>query len=122
MALYGDMSQRVRWELKVFAPTIEVYSIDEAFLDLEDASVAIDLSDLPRSSGSGEAVRRLREEEQLVRDGKLLTGLQENDPLRLYLEEVAGMPAFGDALLLAEDASFSITNLLKDAGFFNNYC
>ena len=34
MALYGDMSQRVRWVLEDFAPSIEVYSIDEAFLDL----------------------------------------------------------------------------------------
>ncbi len=34
MALYGDMSQRVRWVLEEFAPGIEVYSIDEAFLDL----------------------------------------------------------------------------------------
>lgn len=34
MSLYGDMSQRVRWVLEEFAPAIEVYSIDEAFLDL----------------------------------------------------------------------------------------
>lgn len=34
MVLYGDMSQRVRWVLEEFAPGIEVYSIDEAFLDL----------------------------------------------------------------------------------------
>ena len=34
MALYGDMSQRVRWVLESFAPAVEVYSIDEAFLDL----------------------------------------------------------------------------------------
>lgn len=40
MALYGDMSQRVRWVLEEFAPSIEVYSIDEAFLDLR--GIAID--------------------------------------------------------------------------------
>ena len=34
MALYGDMSQRVRWVLEEYAPSIEVYSIDECFLDL----------------------------------------------------------------------------------------
>ena len=34
MALYGDMSQRVRWVLESFVPAIEVYSIDEAFMDL----------------------------------------------------------------------------------------
>ena len=34
MALYGDMSQRVRWVLEEYAPAVEVYSIDEAFMDL----------------------------------------------------------------------------------------
>jgi DNA polymerase V len=33
-ALYGDMSQRVMTTLSQFAPEVEVYSIDEAFLDL----------------------------------------------------------------------------------------
>ena len=32
--LYGDMSQRVMQTLEQLAPTVEVYSIDEAFLDL----------------------------------------------------------------------------------------
>ncbi len=44
MALYGDMSQRVRWVLEEFAPSIEVYSIDEAFLDLRGMS-GIDFDD-----------------------------------------------------------------------------
>ncbi|MDH3256901.1 MAG: Y-family DNA polymerase [Nitrospinota bacterium] len=33
--LYGDMSQRVMDSLRLFAPDIEVYSIDEAFLRLD---------------------------------------------------------------------------------------
>jgi len=33
-ALYGDMSKRVMETLKCFSPHVEVYSIDEAFLDL----------------------------------------------------------------------------------------
>ena len=37
-ALYKDMSQRVRWVLEEFAPAVEVYSIDECFLDLRGAS------------------------------------------------------------------------------------
>jgi RNA polymerase primary sigma factor len=44
---------------------------------------------------------RLRQEAQLVESGKLLTGLEENDPLRLYLEELAATPATGDVDLLA---------------------
>ncbi|RZK27152.1 MAG: Y-family DNA polymerase [Flavobacterium sp.] len=33
-ALYGDMSRRVNMILQAFTPNIEVYSIDESFLDL----------------------------------------------------------------------------------------
>jgi DNA polymerase V len=35
-ALYGDMSQRVMDALQEFTPEVEVYSIDEAFMGLED--------------------------------------------------------------------------------------
>ena len=75
--------------------------LEELFEYLAENAVTIDLSDLPRNLGSGEAARRLREEEQLVRDGKLLTGLEENDPLRLYLQELASIPVCGDAEVLA---------------------
>jgi DNA polymerase V len=34
-ALYGDMSQRVMKTLQQFSPEVEIYSIDEAFLNLE---------------------------------------------------------------------------------------
>ena len=33
--LYGDMSERVMSSLRTFTPNLEVYSIDEAFLDLK---------------------------------------------------------------------------------------
>ena len=75
--------------------------LEEIFASLADNAVTIDLSDLPRNLGSGEAARRLREEEQLSQSGKLMTGLEENDPLRLYLEELAGIPVCGDAEVLA---------------------
>lgn len=39
MSLYDDMSHRVRWVLEEFAPSIEVYSIDEAFLDLRGMQI-----------------------------------------------------------------------------------
>ena len=75
--------------------------LEELFEYLAENAVTIDLSDLPRNLGSGEAARRLREEQQLVRDGRLLTGLEENDPLRLYLQELASIPVCGDAEVLA---------------------
>lgn len=84
-------------------------TLEDAFLDLEEASVAIDLSDLPRSGATGEAARRLREEEQLSRRGDLVSGLDENDPLRLYLEELAAIPVQGDLRLLSDQ-------LAKDRG------
>lgn len=34
-ALYGDMSQRVMQSLEEFSPNVEIYSIDEAFLDFD---------------------------------------------------------------------------------------
>ncbi|GAB2452249.1 DNA polymerase V subunit UmuC [Hymenobacter qilianensis] len=34
-ALYGDMSRRVMWYLGQVVPEVEIYSIDEAFLDLQ---------------------------------------------------------------------------------------
>jgi len=37
--LYGDMSNRMMMTLKTFAPDIEVYSIDEAFLNLSGIQV-----------------------------------------------------------------------------------
>ena len=76
-------------------------AMEELFLRLEEENIPIDLSDLPLAGASGEAARRLREEEQLVRSGKLLTGLEANDPLRLYLEELASIPVCGDPEVLA---------------------
>ncbi len=68
-----------------------------------DLSVPLDITDLPKASGTGEAALRLRLEEQLLREGRLLSGLEENDPLRLYLEELAAIPAFGDVDILAQE-------------------
>ena len=76
-------------------------AMEEVFLRLEEENIPVDLSDLPMSGASGEAARRLREEEQLVRSGKLLAGLEENDPLGVYLRELASIPACGDPELLA---------------------
>jgi DNA polymerase V len=46
-ALYGDMSNRVMQTLTGFTPNMEVYSIDEAFLDLSKFN-RIDLTDYGR--------------------------------------------------------------------------
>ena len=92
--------------------------IEDALEDLEVGSLQLDISGLPRAAGSGEAAVRLRQELQLARKGLNPADFEENDPLRLYLEEVAGMPAAGDEQLLAskcskgdESAMLSLTNL-----------
>lgn len=77
--------------------------MEEVFQHLEDLNVTIDISDLPSPGPSGQAALRLREEMQLVQKGRLLMDLEKNDPLRLYLEEVAAVPAVGDIRLVAEE-------------------
>lgn len=75
--------------------------VETALQDLEERHIALDIGDLPKDPGSGATAVRLRQEQQLVQSGRLLQGLEENDPLRLYLEEVAATPAAGDPALLA---------------------
>ena len=40
--LYGDMSRRVQEVLRMFSPSVEQYSIDEAFMDLEGIEADFD--------------------------------------------------------------------------------
>ena len=74
----------------------------EALDTLEQRGVALRLDRLPSLPTSGSTALRLRQEAQLVESGRLLEGLEENDPLRLYLEELAATPAAGDENLLAQ--------------------
>ena len=74
----------------------------EALDALAQKGVALSIRDLPNLPVGGNMALRLREEAQLVESGKLLTGLPENDPLRLYLEELAATPAAGDVEMLAQ--------------------
>ena len=77
---------------------------EDALQELEMACMALDLSELPRNVATGEAAARLRQEQQLIQKGLDPGALEENDPLRVYLEEVAATPAFGDENLLAQEA------------------
>ena len=75
---------------------------EEALLSLEEQGVALDISDLPTCGNDGEAAIRLKLEQKLAKTGQLQSSLEENDPLRLYLEELSEIPAAGDENLLAE--------------------
>lgn len=77
-------------------------SLEDAFRMLEDMTIQLDLNDLPRPSYSGENGLRLRTEVQFAENGMQPANLEETDPLRLYLEELAGIPVCGDVILLAD--------------------
>jgi len=80
-------------------------ALADAFRDMEERRIALDISDLPKAAAVGEAAVRLRREEQLVKQGTLLSALEENDPLRLYLEELASIPVCGDEDILAMECA-----------------
>lgn len=92
-------------------------AVEDGFLALEEKDILLNTATLPTTPG-GQAALRLRQEQQLVEKGLNLSDLESNDPLRLYLEEVAGIPAAGDEELLAirvasgeESAAQMLTNL-----------
>ncbi len=76
--------------------------VEDALQYLETSGIRLDISDLPKTSANGQAALRLRREEELVQTGSLLEKLEENDPLRLYLQEVAGLPNPADVQLMAQ--------------------
>ena len=86
-------------------------AVEDALMELERCDVLLDISDLPKTSGTGEAALRLRREAELVKKGTLLTALDENDPLLLYLQELAGIPACGDPEMLAQECASGNTRV-----------
>ena len=96
----------------------EEQQLEDAMQDLETGCMFLDISGLPKVGGAGEAAIRLRREVQLAKEGLDPELLDENDPLRLYLEEIAATPVCGDENLLAaacakgdESAMLQLTNL-----------
>ena len=80
-------------------------TLEEALQEVEMACMVLDISGLPKIGGAGEAAVRLRQEMELVKKGLPAESLEEGDPLRLYLEEVAMTPVCGDEQMLAQDAA-----------------
>lgn len=87
-------------------------AVEDALQELETACMVLDISDLPKIGAVGEAAVRLRREMALVKKGLTAEDFEEGDPLRLYLEEVAMTPAFGDEQLLAEAAAAGDENAM----------
>lgn len=80
----------------------EEQQVEEVLQDLETGCMILDISGLPKVGGTGEAAVRLRREALLAKKGLNPSELEESDPLRLYLEEIAATPVCGDENLLAE--------------------
>ena len=80
-------------------------AVEAALEILEQRSILLDVKDLPADTGSGSAAVRLRQEQQFVAQGMPLHTLEENDPLRLYLEELSQIPTAGDPQVLAQKAA-----------------
>lgn len=75
--------------------------VEETFFHLADMDVQVDISDLPVCSPDGQIAARLRLEAQMSSVAQLMENLDAGDPLKLYLDELAAIPAFGDMHLLA---------------------
>ncbi|MBQ3214869.1 MAG: hypothetical protein IJB11_01985 [Oscillospiraceae bacterium] len=79
----------------------EEAAVEDALLTLEQRKISLDVTDLPKAAGTGEAAVRLRREEQLVQQDQWVESLEETDPLRMYLEELSDIPACGDVQTLS---------------------
>ncbi len=77
-------------------------NLEAALSLLDEKDILLTIDSLGEFAASSDAAVRLRLEKELTKQGRLPQGLEENDPLRLYLEEIAALPAWGDAQILAE--------------------
>ena len=78
-------------------------ALENALALLDEKDILLTVDSLGTFAASSDAAVRLRLEKDLVAKNALPQGLDENDPLRLYLEEIAALPACGDAQHLAEE-------------------
>ena len=77
--------------------------LDAAFQSLLGKGVTLELGDLPKAAAEGESAQRLAFEEKIAKTADMRQSLEENDPLRVYLDELAAIPAAVDVNLLAKE-------------------
>ena len=99
----GDTMDAVR--LLTLLEGEEEDAVEAAFETLTAMGITLDISGLPEDFGTGEAEKRLRMEKKLAKHALRPSDFPEGDPLGLYLEEMAGIPAFGDITLLAAEVA-----------------
>lgn len=93
------------WNLISMLEDEEDNAVEDAFSILTVKKLQLDLSGLPQMSAGSNTAQRLQQEREYVTDGLKTALMEETDPLRLYLEEIAAAPACGDEKLLAEQLS-----------------
>ena len=87
---YGDSLSAA--QLLTFLEEETEEGVEDAFAALEDRGLKLDVTTLPSRQFVGQAALRLRQEEQMTKENMALKDLGPNDPLRLYLEEIASLP------------------------------
>ena len=93
--------------------------VEDAFAALEDRGLKLDVTTLPSRQFVGQAALRLRQEEQMAKENMALQDLGPNDPLRLYLEEIASLPPAEESeelLRQAADGDEKAQEILTGAG------
>ena len=76
--------------------------LDEVFSKMQRCRVALDIAALPAVECTGADALRLKQEAEFQSLEQITTGLQDNDPLVLYLQELEQLPVAGDVQAYAE--------------------
>ena len=114
---YGDSLSAA--QLLTFLEEETEEGVEEAFAALEDRGLKLDVTTLPSRQFVGQAALRLRQEEQMAKENVALKDLGPNDPLRLYLEEIASLPPAEETeelLRQAADGGEKAQEILTGAG------
>ena len=114
---YGDSLSAA--QLLTFLEEETEEGVEDAFAALEDRGLKLDVTTLPSRQFVGQAALRLRQEEQMAKENMALKDLGPNDPLRLYLEEIASLPPAEETeelLRQAADGDEKAQEILTGAG------
>lgn len=114
---YGDSLSAA--QLLTFLEEETEEGVEDAFAALEDRGLKLDVTTLPSRQFVGQAALRLRQEEQMAKENMALKDLGPNDPLRLYLEEIASLPPVQETeelLRQAADGDEKAQEILTGAG------
>lgn len=77
-------------------------AVEDALSLLDSREITLDVEDLPPAELTGSDALRLKQEAGWEQLQDITGNLEKNDPLRLYLQELATTPAAGDPQLLAD--------------------